>query len=177
MHLANGFSYQFAWPPSLTPSTVRIVAGSGGDAPLKLSLPVWFWLLLALAIITPPMLLGFGVIEPQEAYAYPFGLVAGCILVGALVWIIQHHLIARTNLPEPFTMHVTIAPSGVSLRTARFRSEYSWQAVDRVSESKEGVLIWMHHLLIAIVPDDALPGDLDRAALKHRIGIWREAAA
>jgi hypothetical protein len=175
MHLTEGSSYQFDWTPALLQRALRTVPGRGGDAPLKLTLPVWFWFLLLAVILAPPALLGFGVIGPQAVYAYPFGLVAGGILVGAFFWIIQHHLVAGTRLSEPLPMQITIAPSGVSLATAHFRNEYTWQAVNRVGESKEGLLIWMHGLLIAIIPDDALPGDADRAALKRQIALWREA--
>ena len=176
MHLAEGFSYQFQWTPALSQRALRTVPGRGVGAPIKLTLPVWFWFLLLAAIMAPLALLGFGVIGPQAVYAYPFGLVAGGILVGAFFWIIQHHLVAGTGLCEPSPMQVTIAPSGVFLATAHFRNEYTWQAVDRVGESKEGLLIWMHYLLIAIIPDDALPDDADRAALKRQIAHWREAA-
>ncbi len=134
MHLAEGFSYQFQWTPALSQRALRTVPGRGVGAPIKLTLPVWFWFLLLAAIMAPLALLGFGVIGPQAVYAYPFGLVAGGILVGAFFWIIQHHLVAGTGLREPSPMQVTIAPSGVFLATAHFRNEYTWQAVDRVAK-------------------------------------------
>lgn len=172
MNSIEGFTYQVDWTPALLQRALRFAPGRGA-APLKLTMPAWFTVLLLTAILAPLSFLGLGIVGLQHLFAYLVGFVAGGAVVGSCLLVLQRQLVAGTNQSQPLQMQVRIAPSGVFLATLHFRNEYTWQAIDRVVDSREGLLIWMGSLLIAIVPDDALPGHADRASLKRQIDYWR----
>lgn len=71
---------------------------------------------------------------------------------------------------------IRLDPRGTIHRYGDTVVDAPWRDVSDVSEIGAGVVIWRADMVLAILPDEALPAGLDRARLLSRISAWREAA-
>ena len=134
-----------------------------------------FWAVVWFLIGILTLVLSLLDIAPSFVFA---GLIGAAFLVGVFGYLQRTRMsrfwdVVGSHWDRAGETRATFGPEGMTLADEVSHRQLTWAAIDAVAPIRGGT-VFRSGISMTVVPDTALPGDLDAKSFRAQIASWRQ---